>query len=219
MKTNCARCARLARLAYVTTSAAVLGLVTVGANAVYAADSTVIRVEEDWELDIKQPDPDTQGPQVTCAISPTGDASGVFAAFNLNHRQVPEYHEGGLQLQLWNGEESLSSATAGNDLLAQNNEQIHWTSQMTVDAGVLSFAIVNGSSQTWGSFGGGDLRGSLPTELTDLNGYSPAVSVANSGVGFAGNRVVSLTLRAVRVYSKDGLILEDNQPKQVYPRD
>jgi hypothetical protein len=90
---------------------------------------------------------------------------------------------------------------------------------MSVDGGALSFDIVNGSSMTWGSFGGGDLHVSLPTELANLNDYNPAVSVGNSGVGYAGNRVISLVLRAVRVYSNDGLIAEDNQPKQVYPRD
>lgn len=219
MNAHCDRTARLGQLRRVLTSAALLGFVTLGTHFVKAEDTNVIRVEEDWELEVKQPDPDTQGPQVTCVTSPNGNVDGFFAAFNLNHRPLPEYQAGGLQLQLWHGEDALANWKVSGGLLSQNNEQVRWTTQMTVENGELTFAVVAGSSATWGGFGGDSLRGSLPTELTNLNSYNPDVSVQNSGVGYAGNRVISLVLRAVRLYSKDGLLVEDTQPKQVYPHD
>jgi len=56
------------------------------------------------------------------------------------------------------------------------------------------------------------------TELTNLNTYDPAVSLTNSGVGYASNRVTSLTLTAIRAYSAAGLIGQDTNPKVVFPR-
>ena len=68
-------------------------------------------------------------------------------------------------------------------------------------------------------FGGqGYLQSSLPTNLTSLNEYNPKLSVLNSGVGFAANRVTSLTLKAVRGVTSDGQVLQDTTVRPVYPR-
>ena len=83
--------------------------------------------------------------------------------------------------------------------------------------GVLTVSITNGTSQTWGAFGGGEkLRASVETTLTNLNGYNPQISVSNSGVGFSSNRVGSLVLKRVRTYTAEGEVVEDNEPKTVY---
>ena len=39
----------------------------------------VVRVEEDWELVVGTPDANSDAPQVTCVISPTGDVDDVHA--------------------------------------------------------------------------------------------------------------------------------------------
>jgi hypothetical protein len=53
--------------------------------------------------------------------------------------------------------------------------------------------------------------------LVNLNAYDPQVSVTNSGVGFAGNRVTSFVLKSVRWYSEAGLVAELTTPTTVYP--
>jgi hypothetical protein len=150
--------------------------------------------------------------------SPIGDTSGVFAVFTLNHRTLPDYSAGGMQLQVWNGATPLASKShARDELLATGPETIQWTQQVQVDNGSLVFEILSGSSTTWGEFGGqGNLRVSVETTLDNLNGYSPQVSKAHSGISYANNRVNSLTLKRVRGYSESDLIIEDNQPKVVF---
>jgi len=90
---------------------------------------------------------------------------------------------------------------------------------MELSGGQLQFEIVNGNSVTWGQFGGqGYLKSVTPTNLENFNGYRPSVSVDNSGVGYAGNRVRSLTLKAVRVYTDTGDVFTDSAIKTVYPK-
>ena len=88
---------------------------------------------------------------------------------------------------------------------------------MKLQDGDLSFQVINGSSQTWGSFGGGvKLLVSRASDLESLGEYDSAVSVANSGIGFSGHRVSSLILKKVRVYAASGDFVEDAQPKVVH---
>ena len=68
-----------------------------------------------------------------------------------------------------------------------------------------------------GAFGASDdqLTVSTSTSLTSLAGYSPAASVAKSGVGFQSNRVTSLTLLRVRYYQGNTLLSTDETPRPV----
>jgi hypothetical protein len=181
----------------------------------------VVAIEEDWELVLKEPDEETEAPQVTCILAPSNSDHDVFAAFNINHKSYPAYDAGGLHLQLWDDDTPLDSATFASDaLLKTNNEVISWTSRMRLDDGKLYFEIVSGSSTTWGDFGSsGALKVSFATEAENLNQYDPQTSVANSGVGYAGNRVASLKLKAVRKALHSGDVVEDNSPRTVYPHD
>jgi hypothetical protein len=180
--------------------------------------ANVIAIEEDWELVVKQPDAETQAPQVTCVVAP--DNGSVFAAFNLNHKAFPQFEAGGLHLQIWNGDTPLGSAQfPNNSLLTTPSETITWTTRMNLDGGQLWFEVVSGSSQTWGSFGGtGALKASVGAEYSNLNQYDADDSAANSGVSYAGNRVTSLKLKAVRKLLKNGTIQEDSQARVVYPQ-
>jgi hypothetical protein len=56
------------------------------------------------------------------------------------------------------------------------------------------------------------------TNVVNLNGYSPEVSVESSGVGYASYRVQTLVLKEVRYYLADGQILVDGTPRSVHPR-
>lgn len=187
------------------------------------ADGTdqVVRVEETWELVIDDPDADTSGPQITCAISPAGNLYGRHCLFTLNHRSHPSFTAGGLQLQVWDGKSVVSSKKHPNQsLLATSGETIGWTMKMSLQNGNLIFDVDDGVSSTWGNFGTqGYLWDSVSSNLANLNAYDPAVTVANSGVGFAGNRVQSLVLKKVRLVLSSGEVLEDNTPRVVHSQD
>jgi hypothetical protein len=180
--------------------------------------SPVIRIEEDWELVVTNPDPDSVSPQVTCVFSPLGDADTVYAAFDINLQGQPEFTPGGLQLQLWEGEDCFDFVSfSGTAVMRTSDESVTWTQSMSVDDGTLVIEILAGASQSWGEFGtSGELRISSTTTLENLGDYSPDVSVANSGPGFAGNRVKSLTLLRVRYHHADGSSTEDAEPRVVH---
>jgi hypothetical protein len=180
-------------------ASALLGLFSSSASA---QSDTVVKVEEDWELVVGDPAPESDSPQVTCVISPYEGAQSVHAAFELNHRSLPSFVAGGMQLQAWNYEQFLTRDSAATGRLSTPGEVVTWTMKMKIDSGYLFFYVRNGHSSTWGDFGGyGDLTLSIPWSLQSLSGYSPETSVAQSGVGYASNRVGRLVLKEVRYYN------------------
>ena len=196
----------------------VLVLAAVVGSAALADSPSVVRVEEDWELVIGTPSPNSDAPQVTSVISPLGNVESLHATFVVNNHDLPTFTAGGLQLQVWDGETSVESRHSPNQAkLTTEGETIRWTQAMELKDGGLTFEIVGGASTTWGAFGGeGTLKTSVPTNLDNLNGYSPDVSVENSGVSYAANRVPSLVLKKVRAVLSTGETVEDAQPRVVH---
>ncbi len=182
---------------------------------------SIVRVEEDWEMVVGYPAPARNAPQIVTMISPLGHADSFHATLDLNYHSVPSYAAGGLQFEVWEGEVALLERRFPNQsLLETPGETVRWTQVMNLDGVALKFEIINGSSTTWGNFGGqGYLRDTVVTTLHDLNGYSPAVSVANSGVSFSGNRVQSLVLKRVRYHTASGEVTEDNTERVVHSHD
>lgn len=181
---------------------------------------SVVRVVEDWQLVVSQPDPSLDAPQVTAVISPLGHLNSLYAAFELNHQSQPAFVGGGMQLQLWNGETPLvSKKHKEGQKLTYDNEMITWTQEMSLKDGVLYFVVRNGTSTTWGNFGGPlSTAAAVATSLENLNAYSPVLGVENSGVGYAGNRVTSLKLLRVRAYTSDGQVVEDSTVRVAFPK-
>jgi len=184
-------------------------------------DAVIVRVEEDWELVVQTPDANSHGPQVSCAISPIGNVDGVYGVFVVNHRSLPAFAGGGLQLQVWNDESPVSHRKFPNDAqMTQAGETVRWTQSMQLGDGLLEFEVTNGNSTTWGDFGGqGYLRITVTTDLANLDSYNPTVSVKNSGVGYAANRVQSLVLKRVRLVTSDGEVLEDDTARVVHQQE
>lgn len=173
------------------------------------ADSpSITTIEEDWEVVIGTPDTNSTSPQIRAVMSPSGDIDTTHVAFTLNHHTQPNFVSGGMQLQVWYGDEAqLSHASPSTELLRHENETIRWTQRMTISGSTVTFEIVDGSSTTWGAFGGqGYLKLSVASDKSDLNSYKPAVSTANSEVGFAANRVDAFGLKQVRAYTSEGLL-------------
>jgi hypothetical protein len=196
----------------------VLVLVTWAATAVAQPATDVVRVEQDWELVLATPNPSSDAPQVTCVISPLGNVEGIHAAFELNQRTMPGYVSGGMQLQLWDGEVPLSELTPYYEgMLATPGEVVSWTQAMYLGDGRLTFEIINGHSTTWGNFGwSGLFKVGVASNLSNLDNYKSDVSAANSGAGYAVNRVQSLTLKRVRYYTSNQAVVEDAQARVIH---
>lgn len=177
----------------------------------------VLKVQEDWELVVGDADTLREAPQVVCAMAPRPSDDSVYALFELNHQSLPSYQSGGLQLQVWSGDELLGyKDDERSELLGQAGEVITWTQEMSTQQCGLKFRVLNGSSGTWGAFApDGALSVDGGQGADDLNGYSPDFSVSRSGVSFGAKRVQSLTLKRVRLYSEQGLIAEDTTPRSV----
>ncbi|HEX5472763.1 MAG TPA: hypothetical protein VFW73_12805 [Lacipirellulaceae bacterium] len=186
--------------------------VTVTSRAT-AQSAKVVSIEEHWELQLADPDVDRSAPQTTMVMSPTADLSGTHFLFTLNHVSAPVYAPGGMQVQLWNGEEFVEqSAGHVTTALEHSNETVRWTQRISLDNGTLHFQVLDGTSETWSSFGGDDLSLSVASSLTSLNSYHPSVSIAESQVSYAENRVVSLTLTKLIWTTDDGVVHEQDAP-------
>ena len=185
-----------------------LGLATLLLLATSSASATdVILIEEHWELHVGGPDAARSAPQVSMVMSPTGDVDNDFFLVTLNHWSYPDYAAGGIQVQRWNQETCYDVAQGSQQApLADDEEVISWVQRISWVDGNLKFEVVNGNSESWGTFGtNGELTLTHPTELTRLNGYRPAVSIEQSGIGYAGNRVSSLVLKRIQWQTVDGV--------------
>ena len=166
----------------------------------------VLRIEEHWELSVGGPDEGRCAPQVSMVMAPTADLNCDYFVFTLNHWSYPEYAAGGLEVQQWHGDEWISSKRGlNNSLLRTDGETVTWIQRLEMGESGINYTISSGLSQTWGQFGDeGQLTVTIPTELTRLNDYRPSVSLNGSGIGYAGNRVSSLTLKKLVWWTSDG---------------
>ncbi len=186
--------------------AVVAAIFAIGLASTMAAD--VVKIEEHWSVQVGGPEPDRCAPQVTMVMSPSGGTSGDYFMTTLNHHGMPDFCAGGLEVQHWRNDDFIASKQHGsNEKLHHDNETISWVQRMTLPQGstTLTFEVDGGTSETWGNFGAaGQLRVQTETSLTRLNDYEPVVSLTESGIGFAGNRVGSLTLTKLVWWTDDG---------------
>jgi hypothetical protein len=174
------------------------------------------QVEEDWKLVVATPDVAGVGPQITTSMCPLADRTQApFVAFDLNYREYPSFAAGGYQAQVWSGDQLLQNSTGGKtDQFATTNETITWTQRMSLSNGQVSYAIVSGSSTTWGNFGS-SVNVGFPSSLASLSGYSPSTSATNSGVSWQVNNVQELTLVAIRYYANGVLLSTDTTQRKL----
>jgi hypothetical protein len=176
----------------------------------------VMMVEEDWELVINEPDADNAAPQITCVMSPVNNADGVHSLLEMNHASLPEWEAGGMQLQVWSGDEWLTLRDHADFTLHHSSETVTWTRRMSLGVGKLHFSVVNGHSDSWGDFGGtGTIKLTIDSLLLDLNGYDPDISKVQSGVGFGAQRVNSLKIKRVRYYDALGDLIDQDTTERV----
>lgn len=172
----------------------------------FAADSDVVEIEEHWQLEVGGPDASRSAPQVTMIMSPDADLVGTFFAFTVNHWTNPDFWAGGYQLQHWYSGDCVGSRNGYKTAqLHHDGETVTWVQRLSLYDGNLKFQVTDGTSESWGTFGGWGFSIDTSTGLTKLNGYRPGVSIDQSGIGFAGNRVSALTLQKIRWKTADGL--------------
>ena len=177
-----------------------------GITTACEADPYVVSVEEEWSLHVGEPNLTANAPQVSMVLSSNADLNDDYFMFVLNHRTHPTYRSGGLQLQQWNGATIEDFADDDDESpLDNSNEVVTWTQKMTIQNGTVTVAIQDGTSASFGAFGNdGALALSVYTGQPNLNDYTPSVSISQSGIAFAGNRVGSLTLMKVTWTMSDG---------------
>ena len=142
-------------------------------------------------------------------MSPTDNLAGDYFAFTLNHWIYPDFQPGGYQVQRWDGADCVARTNGyKTSQLHHDEEVITWVQRLSIVDGVVKFQVLSGDSETWGGFGGEGLAVHVATNLTRLNGYRPGISIDQSGIGFAGNRVSSLTLQKIRWKTADGAVHE-----------
>lgn len=182
-----------------------------------AADPTIVRIEEDWEVVIGTPDPTAHAPQIIQAMSSTNRLADVHCVFEMNHKTQPDYVPGFIQLQCWSGDTLLGYGTSSKTgLLQTSGEVIRYTVSMELKSGCVDFRIKNGSSATWGSFGSqGYLRCRIPTTQLYFPNYSPDFSVANSKITYAAHCVQKLSQKEVRYYDVLGLLVSKDTTERV----
>lgn len=173
-----------------------------------------MRIEEDWYVQIGTPSPVEDSPQITTVLSPSWTLNGNYAVFDMNCATQPNFESGGVQLQLWEDNAITQSCSNVNwDSLCHANEEIRYTSAMSIENDHLVFEILNGTSSTWGTFGHGELKLQIPTWRNHLNWYSPWFSESNSRIGFASHRVKRFILERVRFYSSSGMLGEQTDSR------
>ncbi|MBN2446334.1 MAG: hypothetical protein JXO22_06405 [Phycisphaerae bacterium] len=180
----------------------------------------VVRVEEDWQLVLNEPGEAVMSPQFHTVMSPLCHADTAYAQVSWNYRELFDFAAGGLQLQSWGEDYAFGFADVREDPLSEDAETITWTQSLSTDGARVRFAVTNGQSLTWGTFGGSDTYIDIPISCPSLYAYSPAVSAANSMITFGSNRVTSLKITQVRRYGQnDELLSVDDTPIVIFEMD
>lgn len=174
----------------------------------------VVRIEEDWALDVNEPNGDTTAPQFHTVMSPMPGLDSFYAQTLWNYRETPDFAAGGVQLHSYDGETLLRKRSIESGTLSTVAETITWTQSLETDGTTLTFSISNGESTTWGTFGR-DMNISSAANLAQLNEYDPETTVANSCVTFGANRVQSLSIKRIRYYGATGLLYTDTTERHV----
>jgi len=212
-----ARAARRIPIPLAVSLAIVVAYTMVRSTARAADDIPVMRVEEDWEVVLNEPGSDVDAPQFHTIISPYANLDSYHLQVCWNYREQYDFAAGGMQLLAWKGEASAGYKSYREDKLSTVAETVSWTQSVTTTGCSLTFEVKNGSSITWGNFGGALLRLTGNVYVPNLNNYSPTTSAAESWISYGANRVDLLRIKEVRHYDAEGrLISRDQTPRIVY---
>ncbi|MEC8554417.1 MAG: hypothetical protein VXZ82_05335 [Planctomycetota bacterium] len=187
-------------------------VVSLGCNSIPCMGQEIIRIEEDWELHVIQPDAKRDAPQVTTTAFPLGNNSSLLFQFDLNHASLPDFESGGMQIRICNDDHLLNQKRLYDGIKLDNDgETVSWTQVFHNTADGYYFGISRGSSSSFGSFGDHTTYAYISHHTAGddhLDDYRYTDSIEDSGVAFAGNRVGHLRLKKVRPYVVGDLLWE-----------
>jgi hypothetical protein len=178
----------------------------------HESSSKIVRIEEDWEMNVIEPAPENNSPQVTFFVNPGSEDHSVYFQVQMNYATNASFSGGGFHVAAVSNETYVDQARSGNHQgLSVDQDTIHWTNVMVVADEKLLFAIKNGHGSDWGNFGGPEFLVEMPARNIDnLNDYRPQRSVDEVDIGFGGNRVSAIELKAVRVFYSDGRVVSES---------
>jgi hypothetical protein len=176
-------------------------------RAVASEGPDIMRIEEDWYILIGDPDPEVDAPQIVTIFGPQNPLTGIHSVFELNHGTQPDFSEGGMQLQCWDGNNLVGYRRQHAPAeLHIANEVIRFTTATEIDNNSILMEVIDGTSESWGEFGGERaLRQRVSVNLDNLNDFDPLDSIRNSRVTFGANRVQMFKRTELRYYSESGL--------------
>jgi hypothetical protein len=174
----------------------------------------IIRIEEDWVLDVADPEPNGNLPQIETVFGPSDPAVGTHAIFQVNHGSLPAFGEGGMQLQAWWGGYLVGyrSQFAPQEFNVAI-EQVKYTTAIRVCGnGHVHLYVVNGHSLTWGDFAldgasnESNLHIRIESGILNLNNWNSQNSINHSRVTYGANRVNKYVRSAIRYYTAADLV-------------
>lgn len=174
----------------------------------------IVRIEEDWVLDVADPEPNGNLPQIETIFGPGNPASSTHGIFQVNHGSLPQFGEGGMQLQAWWGGYLVGyrSQFAPQELNVAIERLTYTTAIRICGNGHVHLYVVNGHSLTWGDFAtdGAENTSNLHIRIesakANLNDWNPQNSINFSRVTYGGNRVNKYVRSAIRYYSSADLV-------------
>jgi hypothetical protein len=177
---------------------------------------TIVRVEEDWLVDIAFTNDNSTAPEIVTVFGPDDPDSGLHAVFELNHGTYPTFTKGGMQIQSWLGGWFIAAKQHPNLAeLSTTVERIRYTCVTRVAPGRIVLDVINGDSLTFGQFGNDrSLRLRLQSHRPNLNTYNANHSIRHSRVTFGANRVNQFVRTEIRYHTDTGEIIVD--PTDVY---
>ncbi|MGN6547817.1 MAG: hypothetical protein ACTHK7_22405 [Aureliella sp.] len=182
-------------------------LVGLLAASTVSAQTNVMRIEEDWELEITQPDTKLDAPQVLVTVSPFSATSSFYFEVDINHASYPAYDSGGLQIRAMDSGNCLSQKRLlAGTRLSTDADIVRWTNVVEKQSSGVAFGVANGDSTSWGKFG--DSTSYVTIQGSRDFAYDPTTSFNKSGVSYASNRVKRLTLCRVRYIDSAGKVTE-----------
>lgn len=191
---------------------AALLLTAMASNPFQAGAQNIVRIEEDWELQVSQPDAQIDAPQITTTMAPFGDASETIFQVDLNHASWPNFASGGVQVRICDDTTCSSQKRFLDDIrLSHASETVQWTQVIQKVTNGFYFGLKNGNGDTFGDFGGDTsfvFISNADTGASSLELYRHEDSLSNSGVTFAGNRVGWLRLKKLRLYNSANQVTE-----------
>jgi hypothetical protein len=170
------------------------------------SESGIYRIEEDWEMKLKEPSALQNSPQVTFFMKPDPQNDAAYFQLQMNHAIGSEYSSGGFHVAAVLNEAYYDEARSGTRQgLSVDTDTITWTNMIAIVDQKLFFAVKNGYCSDWGAFGGPEYLVQMPAgDVSSLNAYQAEKSIADLDVGYGGNRVLTLELKTVRAYYRNG---------------